>query len=162
MHQDKIKSNLVLRSLNQVNPTPEEQQHMTCYSMSLFISQKQSQTADREWETKCTLTASTGMQIVSCSHRLAATDLRKSEHLCKSRCFGTLPVWSIQLSVNRKLKRKEFSDDLREAIIAAHQCCKGYNTINLAFIILHLQASLLRSPWTTKSKSSSSDRTDLS
>ena len=53
------------------------------------------------------------------------------EQLYKSRSFVSLLPCSIQVCVNTMPRRKDISNDLREAIVAAHQSGKGYKAISI-------------------------------
>ena len=56
--------------------------------------------------------------------------MRRCEHLCKSRSFVCLLVCCIQVCVSTKSRWKDVSNDLREAIVAAHQSEKGHKVIS--------------------------------
>ena len=63
--------------------------------------------------------------------------ISKYVHLYKSRSFGSLLVWSIQVCVNTMPRRKDISNNLREETVAAHQSGKGYKTISKLFGVHH-------------------------
>ena len=57
--------------------------------------------------------------------------------LSESRHFVSLKVWSIQVWFNTMTRRKDISNDLLEAIVAAHQCGKGYKDISKQFAVYY-------------------------
>ena len=75
--------------------------------------------------------------------------ISKCEHLYKSRAFVTLLVWSIQVCVNTMPRRKDISNDLREAIVAAHQFGKGYKDISKFFGVHHSTEIKIIHKWET-------------
>ena len=85
----------------------------------------------------------------------------RCEHLYKSRSLVRLLVRSIQVCVNTTPRRKDISNDLREATVAAHQSGKGYKAISKLFGVHHSTERKIIHRWKTF-KSYISDSTGLS
>ena len=85
-------------------------------------------------KTKSTLTAFIGIKsqvlLIKCTDNLSSVSVSNSS-------FVSLLVWSIQVCVNTMPRRKDISNDLREAIVAAHRSEKGYKDISKLFRVRH-------------------------
>ena len=119
---------ILTRPKNQVISTSNEQQHMITHITS-HITHK--------WLNKNTLCRSvaytliayirirrgSGSQVllINCTWLIDHQHM----HLYKSRCFGSLLVWSTQVCINMMPRRKDIGNCLREAIVVD----KGYKTI---------------------------------
>ena len=83
------------------------------------------------------------------NYRLIKMIINKFEQLYKSRSSLSLLLCSIQVCVNTMPRRKDISNDPREAIVAAHQSGKGYKAISKLFRVHHSTERKIIHKWKT-------------